>query len=182
MSLTLRRRGAIANRRSLAPTTNLCTNGGFETNITGWTANGTNTFAVSAEQALFGSKSGKITLGDSFRSIFFVPTLTAVPHVCSAYVWIPSASAISFGIQLEVRDFAGGTGDGLGGTVTNLRDQWARISVPITPVGGDLTGVLYVNFSGGSVGAIFYIDGVQIEAHPFSTPYVETDGGTASRV
>src|SRR3990167_8608460 len=65
-------------------TTNLCTNGGFETNTTGWTTSGTSTIERSTAQAKFGAASAKCTRGTG-TSLAIAPsaTLTAALHAIS---------------------------------------------------------------------------------------------------
>lgn len=164
-------------------TTNLITNGGFETNVTGWNApSGTNTFARSTEQAKFGSASGKATYIDNAQLAIWTATITAAIHTFSLWVYVPTAYD-GTGLRLEIAGFTSATG-----TLTALvdlakRDQWQRVSTTFTPDAGDVAGTFRLNEPGTAPtsGRFVYLDGAQIEAQPFATPYVETDGGTASR-
>lgn len=157
---------------------NLCTNGGFESNTAGWTAQGPNTISSSTDFALFGTKSMKITLNDvgNFRSVLYAATLTPVVHTLSAYIYIPVGTPIANGAAIEVRDWTGGTGTDTESAEINISTagNWVRRYLNLTPAGGDLTGNFYINFHGGTVGSILYVDGVQIETGPYATAYVDT--------
>ena len=164
--------------------TNLISNGGFETNATGWGAGGTNTAVRSTEQAKFGAASLKCTFQDTAVLVAFAGlTLTAVPHSGSVWVYIPTDYD---GQQVGARFDAY---VGMAGTLTTdanmlLRDQWQQMRIPnVTPAAGDLLGSFQLRTTGAgpTAGRFVYIDGAQVEANAFVTPYIETDGGTASR-
>ena len=163
-------------------TTNLLTNGGFETNTTGWAATGSNSLARSTEQAKFGSASCKGTYGSAGAFGRFPLTLTAAEYTFSIWLYVPADYDGALVFISDNGDFVGATGTQLASADMNLRDQWQRLSFDISPVGGDLDGALHVRPSGAAtVGKFIYFDGAQIELQPIATPYVETDGGTASR-
>lgn len=165
-------------------TTNLITNGGLESNTTGWVAGATWTIARSTEQAKFGLSSLKCTFSTAGGDITEFPiTLTAAKHAASLWLYIPT-SWDGGQIALKVVGFTGATGTLEVNANMSLRDQWQRVPLSsFTPDAGDLTGTLLVVYSttDPTAGRFIYVDGAQIEAREVATPYVETDGGTASR-
>ncbi len=64
--------------------------------------------------------------------------------------------------------------------ISPVNGVWQRFTVTgVAPVGAtSATGGLIYN---GALGQTWYIDGVQFEQKPFATPYVHTDGATATR-
>lgn len=163
--------------------TNLLTNGGFETNITGWTTSGTNTLARSTEQAHSGVASAKATYTDQDGLARNAITLTAAAHMFSVWVYIPTAYDGAGIILTDNGDFAGATGTQLDAADMDIRDAWQRLVADFTPVAGDLTGALHVRNNGTAptVGRFIYIDDVQIETGTVATPFILTDGSAASR-
>lgn len=163
---------------------NLVANGGFETNATGYISSGSNSTVRSTAQAKFGSASGLCTYGGTVGSgcAVYGITLTAAIHAISAWVYVPAAFD-GGGLSLAIGNFVGGSGTT--GTVNMLlRDQWQRVTASVTPVGGDLAGDVRLTLTGSqpTPGTDFvYIDGVQVELGSLATPYIETDGATASR-
>lgn len=163
--------------------TNLVTNGGAETNTTGWVTGGTNVFSRSTDQKKFGAASFKCEWGNSVVAGQFGITLTAAQHVYHAWLYIPTAYD-GGAVQLEAADFTSATGTlGPVSADMDLRDQWQQVIVgPFTPDAGDLAGNLQVRVATlPTAGRVIHWDGVQCEASAFATPYVETDGGTAAR-
>lgn len=162
--------------------TNLETNGGFETNTTGWTTGGTNTIARSTTQKLFGADSLKATYADSTSlAIHAGITFTAARYVASRWVWIPTAWD-GGQIQITVANLTSVTTNWSAHADMALRDQWQRIRVAFTPDAGDLTGDIRVIAASAPTATRFiYVDGAQHELASIATPYVETNGGTASR-
>lgn len=161
--------------------TNLCTNGGFETNTTGWATAGTNAIARSSDVAKFGGYSLQATYQDDTTLASFGITLTAAAHSASAWVYIPSAFD-GASVTLGFVGFAGATGTLTATANLSLRDQWQRVTVRnVTIAGGDLAGSIDVTCGAPTAGRFVYVDGVQIESGAIATPYVETSGGTASR-
>jgi len=161
------------------PATNLCTNGGFETNTTGWTKGGTNTLVSNATQAKFGTKSGLATYADNATLADYAATLTNVAHMVQVRLWIPTAYD-GGGVELRQLNYtvaASATAANMG-----LRDQWQQVTLGFTP-GADVIGNIQVNNTGAAptAGRFVYIDGAQIETGSIATPYVETDGATATR-
>lgn len=159
--------------------TNLCTNGGFETNTTGWTTGGTNTFAVDTGQAKFGAKSGKATYADNATLADYGATITNVAHTASVWVYIPTAYN---GGGIELRQLNYTVAASAANAAMGTRDAWQQVILTFTP-GADVTGNIQINNTGAAptVGRFIYVDGFQIETGSIATPYIETDGGTAAR-
>jgi len=162
-----------------AAATNLCTNGGFETNTTGWTTGGTNTIAASAEQFKFGAKSLKAVYADNANLADYAAIITNAEHTVSVWVYIPTAYD-GAGIELRQLNYTVATSAVAANMA--LRDQWQRLTLSFTP-GADVTGNIQVNNTGAAPTAtrFIYVDGVQVETGSTATPYVETDGATAIR-
>lgn len=164
--------------------TNLITNGGFESNTTGWSTGGTNTIARSTEQVKFGTQSLKCTYQDNTTLASFGITLTAVAHSFSAWVYIPSDYDGTVP-RLRFNGFTSATGTLFRNLDLTKRDQWQRVKVNnVTPNSGDLAGTLELFESGTAptAGRFIYIDGAQCEALRTATPYIETNGSTAARL
>lgn len=155
-------------------TENLCDNPSFETNTTGWTPQGTNTLEISTEQAKSGSYSMKCTFVDHGAYAAHGLTLTAADHTSGLWVYVPS-SWDGTGLAVRMLYWVGATGV-IDGTVNlSLRDQWQFVHAHATPVVGDLFGWLQVVETGAAatVGKFIYVDGVQIEAKAYPTPYCD---------
>lgn len=167
--------------------TNLCTNGGIETNTTGWVASGALTIARSTEQAKFGSASLKSTANATDATLSLAlgqwgpVTITAVQHTISAWIYITPGWAGGT-IKVKAFQFTSATGTVEASANMALTGQWQRVVCgPFTPAGGDLTGDIRITADGVVQGNSAYIDGVQLEARRMATPYVQTNGSTASR-
>jgi hypothetical protein len=164
--------------------TNLVTNGGFETNTTGWATSANNVITRDTTEKKSGVASLQAMYIDQPGLARFGLTLTAEPHVFSAWVYIPTAWSGDGSVVLSDNgDFVGATGTQLATADMGIRDAWQRLVTDITPVAGDLAGALHIRVSGTApdFGDFIYIDDVQIETGLVATPYIETDGGTASR-
>lgn len=166
-----------------ATRTNLVTNGGLETNTTGWSVGASSTIERSTDQAKFGAASLKCTYVDNTILAIYSITLTAVAHSASVWVYIPTSYS---GTQLRVgfEQFTSATGTLTSDPNMSLRDQWQRVVIPnVTPNGADLIGSIRVYEFGSAPdnGEFIYIDGLQVEVGAFPSPYIHTDGGTASR-
>lgn len=168
-------------------TTNLCTNGGFETGTNGWGASGTGTTLVrSTSASKFGSASGLVTVTtaggtNAGVSCSSIAAVTGETITFSLYVLAASGSPV---LDLQVNE--------LDGTGTLVRDttstatvtpsaSWQRISYTVT-LGSSTTQIIcYCTLHGVATNASWYIDGVQVEQQPFATPYVHTNGAAATR-
>ena len=161
-------------------TTNLVTNGGFETNTTGWATIGTGTaIARSTAVAKFGAASLLVTLGNSDTfdgAVFSGLTLTdATVYTFSAWVRTVTGSLAMRIIAVDKTSTTLGTG-----TLT-ATTEWQRMSVTFTANANTPFQLRVIQQTGAASAAQYYVDGVQAEAQPLATPYVHTDGGTASR-
>ena len=168
-------------------TTNLVTNGGFESNTTGWTAGVDGSHARVTSYAKFGSASNKYTFdGTGQTGAHYDITLSAsTQYALSVWVYVDQAYSGSTELFLTTADFTDiTTNDSSGSTITisGNKGRWIRVTRIVT-TGTDTAGAIRINANSGTPanGAIYYLDGVQAEAQPVVTPYVETDGGTASR-
>lgn len=167
-------------------TTNLVTNGGFETNTVGWSST-LCTLSRDTSRAKFGTASlhsvatsaGGLEFG--FTSI--AGLVVGTSYTLSGWVWIPTGFVPQ--VRLDVANLAGATGTITANADMAKRDQWQRVVVgPFQAVAGD------VNFeaawrttgSAAPIGSELWFDGMQVEAKPIATPYVHTNGATASRV
>jgi hypothetical protein len=168
-----------------APTgaTNLLTNGGFETDTTGWATTANNTIARSTVQKHSGAASLLCTFQDQVGLARNAITLTAAAHMFSVWVYIPTAYDGESVVLSDNGDFVGATGTQLATADMGIRDAWQKLSTDITPVAGDLTGAIHVRNSGANptAGRFIYIDDAQIETGTIATPFISTDGSTASR-
>lgn len=158
------------------PGTNLCTNGDFETNVTGWTAAGSNTIARSTAQAKYGSASARCTYGNGGGGDTNVGswpcTLTPVQQVFSKWVWIPSSpNYTGSGVTLSAEGFTSAAGTLSASANLSLRDQWQRLTIAFTPAAGDLAGFLVARAIGAANTNFFYIDGIQIEKGSVATTF-----------
>ena len=169
------------------PTTNLLPHGGFESTPvpvwTGWGAVGV-TFARSAEQAMFGSWSGKITTttGGTDGAHYNLASGGYAPgDVLTWSIYVRPTVQVT--MRLQAHCYNGGIGtDTLAGSPTVCpAGVWTRLTMTFTVA--PLTNNIYfiVALGGAAVATTIYIDGGQIEKQAVATPYVETNGATASR-
>ena len=159
-------------------TTNIILNPSIETNTTGYAVFGGVTIDRSADQAKFGTYSGKLTHDGAQSTLFsYATTLTNVVHVGDIWVWIPSATTITSMLMSWV-DFTLATQVTLVAVDLSKRDQWQFLARQITPDAGDLTGTLRLIVGGVANGDVIYIDGLDIEDNPYPTPTCIGDMGT----
>lgn len=168
---------------------NLCTNGGFETDTTGWVGpGGGETLARSTAQHKFGSASlfTAYSGAGTWRGPGFDVTISLnTTYVMSGWVYFPTNYDGGGSITFTVANFADTP------TVTPiiapnfaLKDQWQRVVSTVLTGASDTTGQFCYVREGGAAptsGRGFYVDGMQYETGSVATPYIETDGGTASR-
>ncbi len=154
--------------------TNLVTNGGFETNATGWTPVGSTVTRVTS-QAKFGSASGEIVTDGAAATegAYHDFTATAAVHTVSA--WVRGAAGGT--VRMAVRDNAGANAQT--GTAVTLTTTWQRITLTTSALTA-ATWRCYVE-TNAQQAITFQVDGGQAELGPCATPYVETNGGTAAR-
>jgi len=165
--------------------TNLITNGGLETNTTGWSAIGDGVIARSTAQAKFGAASLRLTApigGSTNNRARFVPTLSpSTQYTFSCWVYLVDAAGTT---PQFLTSSTAGVATTIATIDTGLLNQWVRYSFSVTTTGTITDPFIDVRFFGTTVGTAgeIYIDGVQLETGSIATPYIETDGGTASRV
>jgi hypothetical protein len=157
-------------------TTNLFGNGGFETNANGWgTDGGGSALARITSDSKFGSACGRWTNASGPQGVYRSATLSATT-VYTFSAWLKNNGGTTTA-RLRVRSSGGAIDTGANFTLT---DEWTRCSITFTSHATELSHAHYIQGSGGS-GYDCLIDGAQLEQQPIATPYVETDGGTASR-
>jgi hypothetical protein len=154
--------------------TNLVANGGFQTDTTGWTAVGS-TAKRDITNHKFGTADCEVdTVNAAAREGMYTTfTATAAKYTISA--WVKCASGT---VRLAIRDNAG-TDNTIGNPVT-MNGTWKRLTLTSA---ANLTAATYRLYVETDVqqNLIFYVDGVQAEAFPHATPYIETNGATATR-
>ena len=160
--------------------TNLVTNGGFETNATGWVArNATETISRITTWAAEGAGAGNIllTAASSGEGAYHAFTGAASTQYTASATVVPD-SGVTARIYLfdNVGSFVGGESvAGDGSTAT-------RLKVTATTGVGSATFRVYVRCETAAQDTKnIKFDAVQVETGPVATPYVSTNGGTASR-
>lgn len=168
-------------------TTNLNDNGGFETNASGISTDNCNVVS-STDYSKFGSRSLKATsiANGNYQvhrfNIVFPPTF-GIPYTVS--VWVRGeAGSIGDAGRLVLKAAGGANPDG---DITTPVDftftgEWQRYVITGSLDYADRTTIYAsVYLYSGTAGESFYMDGLQSEQQPIATPYVETDGATATR-
>lgn len=164
--------------------TNLVTNGGFETNTTGW-SNGTTAATLTRITSDFHSGAASLQLeitGADGRGVTpYTPGGDLPQSAFTASVMVKAgnaeAEAKTCTLRLTTRPNNSATDFSVA-----LTDDWQRISGSKTPAASQTELDVYVGiFSGGEEGDLVFVDDVQLEMLPYATPYIETDGAAASR-
>lgn len=160
--------------------TNRISNGGFTTNTTGWVGrNGSETITRITSWTAEGAGAGNIllTAASSAEGAYHPFTGAAATQYTAAVTVIPDAG-VTARIYLfdDVGSFVGGeavAGDGTTAT---------RLKVTATTGVGAATFRVYVRCETASQsGKNIKFDAVQVETGPIATPYIPTDGATATR-
>jgi hypothetical protein len=180
-------------------TTNLFRNGSAETNDNYSHANSDCTVESSTDVALFGSRSLKVTrVGTAVWTTTHSqratdggaddPSVYMPVTAGTAYVWSffarPTFSGANFAAQFYWYTSANAfisvtTANGIGLGVANT---WTRFYTSATaPPTAAKVFMLISPGTTGTNGDITYLDGLQFEAGTTPTPYVHTDGATATR-
>lgn len=181
----------VKTRRDETPpedweSTNILTNGGLETNTTGWSVvNGTIARIVSPGK--FGDAYGAVTCTAPtvFTAIHDSPISGATAgREFSGSVWARGVGAQigeMCGLGIEERGGASGAVS-FGFDFITLTEDWQRVTASGPIAANDRTTArLFIDGNNASPGEIFHIDGAQMEEKPDATPYIETNGAPASR-
>lgn len=156
--------------------TNLVLNGGFETNVTEWDDYGSADFPTRVtSQFKFGVAACQVNptaQNGGMRS----PAIAATSaQVYTFSVWVLDVVGKSYQLSAIRADLA----TAIGSVTWTGTGAWARRSVTVT---APATENIYMRLRDRSVAvANFFVDGAQVETGSIATPYIETDGGTASR-
>ncbi|MGZ8527385.1 MAG: SwmB domain-containing protein [Candidatus Limnocylindrales bacterium] len=156
--------------------TNLDTNGGFENGSTaGWSATG-GSFANSIEQARFGTHSGKAVSSAPGDLVAKAVGGLAASTDYSRSLWIYRTETGAT-LTIVVLNNAG-TANLASATAPPVLG-WSRIVLHPRTESGQTS--LTTRISSSLGGVSYYLDGTQLERNVVATPYVETNGSTATR-
>lgn len=181
-------------------TTNMITNGGFETNATGWNIHVPSgmvaSFTRDTTRAKFGNACGKLSViawaGPPIPAQVYVDhggdlgglrngMLATHTYTWSCWVYVPSSSGVILSnVALTFLDFASGGYQTTTSASPTAYDTWQRLTVTRTVRAGATEAFVRLN-TVLAAGAVIYYDGAQLEEHTNATPYVHTDGATATR-
>jgi hypothetical protein len=162
--------------------TNLITNGGFETNTTGWTSGlymvNVSTHARVNTEKKFGSWSLKVTTDgvealEGAESSSGIAAISGQTYTASMWVKAPVGKAL----RLELYNSGAG---GISFQQFTGTGAWQRVTTTGVATTTSLGVAIRLDFAAQGV-FDFYIDGVQLEERPFATPYIHTDGGIVTR-
>ena len=156
--------------------TNLDTNGGFENGSSaGWSATG-GSFANSIEQAQFGTHSGKAVSSAPGDLVSKTVAGLSASTTYSRSLWIYRTET-GAALTIVVLNNAG-TGNLASATAPSVLG-WSRIVLHPRTESGQTS--LTTRISSSLGGVSYYVDGAQLERNVAATPYVETNGSTATR-
>lgn len=164
-------------------TTNLVTNGSFETNTNGWSAVSA-TISRDTAQAKHGTASLKVVTNNAAAGEGVTTTegtggmaVTAgQPYTASAWLW--GSGTVRLGIRWF--DSAGAVLSTSESSDIVLTSTPTRVTLTATAPTGAARAAVRVT-TPTQQAATFYLDAVQFEQSPIPTPYVHTGGTTASR-
>ena len=150
--------------------TNLITNGGAETNLTGWVTGVTTTATRSQEQVKSGSWSMKlVTVSDIglTRHPYTVTPSTQYTQQCQIY---RTETVRTLTMQARDQDSVATLAE----VTVPLVLGWNFVKVTYTTQAGQTTGHLRITGDGNAV--TIYVDEAQVELGSVANPYVHTDG------
>ena len=182
--MTLRGIPSIAPHRAVGrPTgaTNNETNGGFETDTTGWIGLGGAVLARVTTTAKFGAASGQLVCSASNDGIQSSGPFGAFtggnPYTMSAWVFADTGETVT--VQWNEYD-SGGSYLGIAHSANvSGNGAWQQATIAATTNASfSKVGLFAYSASGAQT---FYVDGIQFENGSIATPYIETNGGTSSR-
>ena len=159
--------------------TNLVTNGGFETNTTGWAIKaGGETLARVTTTSKFGSACAQITLAgllgyEGLAGIQNLALVNGTVYTAGAWVWCETGT---LNLRIRVINVASVA---IGTTTFVATTTPQRVSVTVTAT-ADTPFNVEILTNGAQTGRL-RVDGVSCYASAIDMPYIETDGGTASR-
>lgn len=169
--------------------TNLCPNGGFDSNTTGWGGTQANVARVTTGM-LVGAGALQVTYtagGTYYRAFSPVAAITGASNgrtfTLSGFVK-GEGDSIGKVVKVYANVFGGVGGELVGSSAFTLTAAWQRVLLTYTVVAADQTSIqtFFQRETDEPVAAeFFYIDAVQTEEQPFATPYIPTDGATAAR-
>jgi hypothetical protein len=168
-------------------TTNLITNGGLETNTTGWSGFNSTITRVTANK-FFGAAGGRCAW-NSVGTAYDATHNTAISgatggRIYTASAWVfCTAGNVGKTCYLKLGEEGGASGYAESVTNVTLVAGWQRIIVTRQIAQNDRTNLRLIIGRTGSLVAAEYLefDGAQMELQPLATPYVETNGATATR-
>jgi hypothetical protein len=158
--------------------TNLVVNPSFEINTAGWATAWGDTISRSSLQNSVGEYACRVVAAATSGSgiVQDVPVgIADFPMTVSADIYIPSSwSADLPRIRLyDGASYATPIGDS---PVENLRDQWQRVTITVTPGTSILRTVIFAP-GVSTAGQFWYTDAIQAENGAFATPYADGSMG-----
>jgi prepilin-type N-terminal cleavage/methylation domain-containing protein len=156
-------------------TTNLVTDGGFETNTNGWSSGSGGAFSRDTSLHKFGAASLKVTADGSTSgqgAYITFPVTTGTTYTASVWVNGDSIAGKPINVRFDIT--------GTYSQAFTVGAGWQRLTYTHV-ADGTGTGDIFIRTGGGAYAGTFWIDGVQVEQKPYATPYVETNGAIASR-
>jgi hypothetical protein len=164
-------------------TTNLVPNGSFETNTNGWIGSGA-TISRDTTRAVHGIACLRVVTngGSSGQGATTPEGTSGIPVTAessyTASAWVSGGAPVR--INIVWYNASGTSIGGSAGAFATPGSSWIRlVASGVAPTGAAYASVRIETSSTTSV--TFYVDAVQLENLPFPTPYVHTDGATASR-
>lgn len=151
---------------TVAAVTNLVTNPSYETNVTGFNANGTNTIASSTDFALNGNRSMKIVASGTTNvgAYTSIPLSSGITYTFSGYVYLP----LVFGSGLRLCAWGAPIN---GGTImctgyVSTTGSWQRLTLTAAATSSGNVNFYFYNAgpSTAPIGNSAYIDGLMVTA------------------
>lgn len=168
-------------------TTNLVLNGGFETNTTGWQgyAQGSTpipTVTRDTTTAKFGGASGRVDTSGAAgtEGAIYTPLSISASAAYSLSGWFKAPAGSGFRLQIDWKTSGGAYVFSSLVDVTATGD-WQRCTFTDTAPATAGTATIAVYATGTASARTFWVDGIQLEQKLVATPYVHTNGATATR-